>query len=194
MSPCKILLVDDERFVLSMLAQGLRNVGYEVFEAVSGQAAMLFAEEVKPTIAVVDIRMPEMSGIEVGHWFRRQGIPFIFLSAYDDNETVKMAAKAGALGYLVKPIGVPQLLPTIHAARERADEIGRLKETESQLNAALRGSREISIAVGLLMERYHLTEKDAFERLRTHARVQRCKLHDLARNIIGASEQLNCFK
>ncbi|QBQ55983.1 ANTAR domain-containing response regulator [Nitrosococcus wardiae] len=193
MNPCKILLVDDERFVLSMLAQGLRNVGYQVFEATSGQAAMIFAEDVKPAIAVVDIRMPGMSGIEVGRWFRKQEVPFLFLSAYDDSETVKVAIEEGALGYLVKPIDVPQLLPAIHTARERAEEIKKLKETEAQLSMALRGSREISIAVGLLMERYRLTEREAFEGLRTHARAQRCKLNHLARNIINAGEQLNCI-
>ncbi|ADE14464.1 response regulator receiver [Nitrosococcus halophilus Nc 4] len=193
MYPCKILLVDDERFILSTLAQGLRNAGYQVFEATSGQAAMTFAEDVKPAIAIMDIRMPGMSGIEVGRWFREQGIPFIFLSAYNDDETVKMAIEEGASGYLVKPIDVPQLLPALHAARERAEEIKKLKESEEQLNVALRGSREISIAVGLFMERYRLTEREAFERLRSHARAQRCKLHHLARDVINAGEQINCI-
>jgi response regulator NasT len=193
MHPCKILLVDDERFILSTLAQGLRNAGYQVFEAVSGQGAMAFAEEVKSGIAVVDIRMPGMSGIEVGRWLRERGIPFIFLSAYNDNETVKLAIEEGALGYLVKPVDVSQLLPAIHAAKERAEEIKKLKEAEAQLNVALSGSREISIAVGLLMERYRLTEREAFERLRAHARAQRCKLHHLARDIVNAGEQINCM-
>lgn len=194
MKPCKILLVDDERFVLSMLAHGLRNAGYQVFEATSGQAAMVFAKDIRPTMAIVDIRMPEMSGIDVGHWCREQGVPFIFLSAYNDDETVKMAIGEGALSYLVKPVDISQLLPAIEAARVRAEEIRKLKETEAQLNAALKGSREISIAVGLFMERYRLTEREAFESLRAHARAQRCKLHHLARDIINASEQINCIQ
>jgi response regulator NasT len=193
MYPCKILLVEDERFILSTLAQGLRNAGHQVFEATSGQAAMALAEDVRSGIAVVDIRMPGMSGIEVGRWLREQGIPFIFLSAYNDDETVKAAIEEGALGYLVKPVDVPQLLPAIHAARKRAEELTKLKETEAQLSVALSGSREISIAVGLLMERYRLTERDAFDRLRAHARAQRCKLHHLAREIINAGEQINCI-
>jgi response regulator NasT len=185
--------VDDERFILSTLAQGLRNAGHQVFEATSGQAAMAFAEEVRSGIAVVDIRMPGMSGIEVGRWLREQGIPFIFLSAYNDDETVKMAIEEGTLGYLVKPVDVSQLLPAIHAAKGRAEEIKKLKEAESQLSVALSGSREISTAVGLLMERYRLTEREAFERLRARARAQRCKLHHLARDIVNASEQINCM-
>jgi response regulator NasT len=194
MHPCKILLVDDERFILSTLAQGLRNAGHQVFEATSGQGAMVFAQEVKSGgIAVVDIHMPGMSGIEVGRWLREQGIPFIFLSAYSDDETVKMAIEEGTLGYLVKPVDVSQLLPAIHAAKGRAEEIKKLKEAESQLSVALSGSREISIAVGLLMERYRLTEREAFERLRARARAQRCKLHHLARDIVSAGEQINCM-
>ena len=93
-----ILLVDDDRLILATLGTGLRRAGYSVSEANSGEQALRLAAERKPDLALLDIRMPGMSGIEVAAQFREtHGTPFIFLSAYGDENLVDQAAQLGAL-------------------------------------------------------------------------------------------------
>lgn len=136
--------------------------------------------------------MPGMSGIELGRLLHeRTGMPFLYLSAYGQADIVKSAAEHGALGYLVKPLNIPQILPSIEAALARAAEIGKLRDTEAQLNEALANSREIGMAVGLLMERGHLDREEAFEALRDYARSQRRKLQDIAKDLINGVETIN---
>jgi response regulator NasT len=190
----RLVLVDDDRLILATLASGLRNVGYEVAEAASGREALRLCPEIKPDLAILDIRMPDISGIEVARQLKAEtNTPFIFLSAYNDTETVGQAIEEGALGYLVKPVYVSQMVPAIEAALVRAAEIRNLKETEAHLNIALASGRETSIAIGLLMERYRLSADAAFETLRSFARAERRKVKDVAADIINAAETINVF-
>ena len=188
----RILVVDDDRLVLALLARGLRDAGYQVSEASNGEQAFELARAKNPDLALLDVRMPGMSGIELGRLLReRTGVPFLYLSAYGQADVVKSAAEHGALGYLVKPLDIPQILPSIEAALARAAEIGKLRDAEAQLNEALANSREISTAVGVLMERAHLDQKQAFEALRNHARAQRRKVQDVAKDVISGVETIN---
>jgi response regulator NasT len=187
-----ILVVDDDRLVLITLASGLREAGYEVSAASNGQDAFDSARSKHPDLALLDVRMAGMSGIELGRLLReRTGVPFLYLSAYGQADIVKSAAEHGALGYLVKPLDIPQILPSIEAALARAGEIRKLRDAEAQLNEALANSREISTAVGVLMERAHLDQKEAFEALRNHARAQRRKVQDVAKDVISGVETIN---
>ena len=187
-----ILVVDDDRLVLASLTRGLREAGYEVSEASNGEHAFELARSRNPDLALLDVRMPGMSGIELGRLLREHtGVPFLFLSAYGQPDIVKHAAEHGALGYLVKPLDIPQILPSIEAALARAGEIRKLRDTEAQLNEALANSREISTAVGVVMERAHLGHKEAFEALRNHARAQRRKVQDIAKDVISGVETIN---
>jgi len=188
----RLVLVDDDRLILATLASGLRNVGYEVSEGASGKDALRLCAEVKPDLAILDIRMPDLSGIEIARRLRAEtSTPFIFLSAYNDTETVEQAIEEGALGYLVKPVYVSQMVPAIEAALVRAAEIKTLKETEAHLNIALASGRETSIAIGMLMERFRLTADEAFESLRGFARGERRKVKDVAADIISAADIIN---
>jgi len=175
--------------VLAALAEGLRTAGYHVTGVASSEDALGIA--VTPDLALLDVRMPGMSGIELGRKLREQAIPFLFLSAYGDQEIVRQAADEGALGYLVKPLDIQQIVPSIEAALTRAAEIRKLRESEAQLNAALAGSREISMVVGLLMQRDRLDRAQAFELLRSHARSQRRPLAEVAGELLASSETLN---
>jgi response regulator NasT len=121
------------------------------------------------------------------------GTPFVFLSAYDDQQTVNEATEQGAFAYLVKPIEATQMLPTIEAALRRAADYHILKEKERRLNMALSSDRRTSMAVGLIMERYRRNSEDAFEMLRRVARSQRRKLHDVAAELIDSLETVNRF-
>ena len=186
-----ILIVDDDRLVLATLGGGLRAAGYRVTEAGDGDTALKLAPEVKPDLALLDVRMPGMSGVQLAERLGELGLPFIFLSAYGDPHIIQRAKELGALGYLVKPLDVPQIIPELEAALARAREIRELKQTGENLSAALESGRETSMAIGILMERRGLDRSRAFEALRSTARSQRRRVHDVAAEIVSALETLN---
>ena len=187
-----ILIVDDDRLVLATLSSGLRDSGYRVSEASNGQDAFNIAEKNRPDLALLDMRMPKMDGIELGRLLRQHtGVPFLYLSAYGQGDIVKQAAEHGALGYLVKPLDIQQIVPSIEAALARAAEILQLRKKEAQLSTALEAGRETSIAVGVLMERRRVDRTEAFEALRDHARSQRRKVSEVAEDVINAVETIN---
>lgn len=190
-----VLVVDDDRLVLASLSRGLRNAGYRVSEAANGEDALSLAEKSAPDLALLDVRMPGMDGIELGRLMHEQvGVPFLYLSAYGQADIVAEAAEHGALGYLVKPLDIAQIVPAVETALSRAAEIRALRDKEGQLTTALGGSRDVSVAIGLLMERHHVDREEAFEALRGRARSARRPLADVAREILESSENLNSYK
>jgi response regulator NasT len=104
---------------------------------------------------------------------------------------VNNAIQEGALGYMIKPIDIPQLIPMIESALARSSEIRKLKASEESLNLALNNSRHISIAIGVIMERHSLIENDSFEILRKYSRSKRIKLECAAEEILNASNSLS---
>lgn len=192
MSTKTILVADDDRLVRVTVANGLRQAGYEVIEASDGVEAVERGAELQPDLAVLDVRMPRMSGLEAARRLRVDaGVPSIILSAYDDREDVERAVEEGALGYLVKPVDASEILPTIETAIGRASDISQLKASEFHLNRALMQGRSTSVAVGVLMERHRLTQDEAFQSLRLHARSRRQKLVEVAEEIVRSVESLN---
>jgi response regulator NasT len=185
MSPTHLLLVDDDLLILRTMARGLREAGYRISEAESAEEAMRICTETRPDLAILDIRMRGLSGLELGQWLGKHEISFLFLSAYDDPAFVREAREAGALGYLVKPLDVPRIIPSLETALARARDLAGLRESEEKLVAALQNSREISTAIGLLMERHGKSAEQAFEMLREQARGQRRKVLDVARAMLA---------
>lgn len=189
-----ILVVDDDRLVLSTLAEGLRLAGYRVTAATSGDDALLIAMNEAPDLALLDVRVSGMDGIELSRQLRDQaGVPSLYLSADRDQDMVKRAAEEGALGYLVKPVEIEQIVPSIEVALARAGEVRNLRKTAEQLNTALASSREISMAVGLLMMHDRLSCDQAFELLRGRARSQRQTVRELAVELLNSAENLNAL-
>lgn len=182
----RLLLVDDDRLVLATLCGGLLDAGYEISTAESAEEAeMLLASGLRPDLAIVDIRMSGQDGIYLARRLRElDHIPFMMLSAYSEQRLIDQATRHGALGYLVKPLDTPQLLPAIEAALSRANELQSLRDARTQLQAALDAERDISVAIGVTMMRYRLQRQDAFELLRKTARSERRKLAELATEII----------
>jgi response regulator NasT len=191
----RILLADDDRLILSTLGQGLRDAGYDVLEATDGNAAVHLCETTRPELAILDVRMAGLSGVEAAHLIRQKTeIPFIFLSAYGDQEVVKLAVEEGALTYLVKPVDIPQIVPAIEAALARAAELSSLRESEHNLMSSLETNRETSMAVGLIMERYRLDRQMAFETLRQYARSEQLKIKQIAGDLLNAADTLNVLQ
>jgi AmiR/NasT family two-component response regulator len=188
-----ILLVDDDRLVLTTIARGLTELGYNVLTAESvDDAEAILASGERPDLTILDISMPGKSGLELAerlHLFDH--IPFMLLTAYSDPALVEQAAKCGALGYLVKPVDISQLVPTIEAALARANELRSLKMLGQHLQNALNNDQDISAAIGITMVKDGLTRKVALESLRNTARSRRCKLADLAKEMINENDASN---
>ncbi len=194
MSKPQILLADDDRVIRVMFANTLRARDFDVIEAENGENAVQLGCDHHPDLAIMDFSLPGISGAEAAYQLKEKAnVPSIFLSAYAEQEFVEKATQAGALGYLVKPIDVDHVLPTINSALKRAEEIKQLKDTETQLHTALEQGRETSVAIGILMQEYHITSEQAFDMIRGQARSQRRKVANVATDLVQAVNNLNGF-
>jgi len=188
----RVLLVDDDRLVLATLKHGLAVMGYAVEAYDNGGEALEHYRQTPPDIVVLDIRMPDMSGLELACAMLQTAYrPILMLSAHDDGPTVKEAVALGVSGYLVKPIEVNQLVPSIEAALARFTEVSALMKDGAGLREGVERNRVISIAVGIVMERAGLTADTAFESLRKLAREQRRALRDVAQDLVNAVSTVN---
>ena len=112
-------------------------------------------------------------------------VPFLFLSAFSDETYVKQAVAAGAYGYLLKPLSVAAVIPTIRTALARTREDARLQARQEQFDLTLESNRLIATAVGIIMRDHGMDQEDAFEHVRARARRERVKLNDLAQRIVA---------
>lgn len=186
----KILVVDDDRLVLATLAHGLSQAGYEVLDADNGDDAILLAREHRPELALLDIRMEGKSGFDVAAYLRDYcHIPFMFLSAFSDHDTVSKVAELGAVAYMVKPLDVGQIVPTVEAAFERL----RAQPVQAPQPAAAGGAMPldtVALAVGVLMHRYSLSRSEAFARLQRSAGNAGIGLAEQAERLVRSVEEL----
>jgi response regulator NasT len=190
-----IMVVDNDGRLVAELSDSLRAAGYRVTGLASGDDALEVAAQDAPDLAVLDVRIPGMSGIELGTRLReRSGVPFLCLSDPVDQEMAAQAAEEGALGYLVKPLAVQQIMPSIEAALTRGSDIRKLRENEMQLNTALADARAVSMAVGILMMRDRINREQALELLRINARSQRRPVAEVAGELLNSAENLYTIK
>jgi response regulator NasT len=183
-----IMVVDDDRLVLATLVAGLKQAGFNVIEADNGDDAILLARKHKPRLAILDMRMQGKSGMDVARYLAgNTSTGFMFLSAFGDADIVEEATRMGALGYLVKPLDVRQIVPAVRAALARWDE---LRATPAA-DAAAAPVREEHIAVGILMERLRLDYDRALEALRSQARAEGKTPVQLAVTMVDAANRLN---
>lgn len=190
----KILVVDDDRLVLATVSHGLSAAGYEVIDADNGDDAILLARQHRPELALLDIRMEGKNGFDVAAYLREScHIPFMFLSAFSDPDTIAQVNALGAVAYMVKPLDVGQIVPTVEAAFERL----RLQRAEAETRSRGRpsatqsaGSDIVSMAAGVLMHRYSLSRAEAFERLRRIAGAADVSLTEQAERLVRAVEEL----
>lgn len=186
----KILVVDDDRLVLATVTHGLAQAGYEVIDADNGDDAILQARKHRPELALLDIRMEGKSGFDVAEYLRDYGhIPFIFLSAFADADTVSKVAELGAVAYMVKPLDVGQIVPTVDAAFER---LRAQAEAQRQAPVAAGSTKAdvVSLAAGVLMHRYSLARGEALERLGRIADAAGVSLAEQAERLVSAVEEL----
>jgi AmiR/NasT family two-component response regulator len=164
----RVLIAEDETIIRLDLRGLLERAGFEVVaEARDGQEAVDLAKEEAPDLAILDVKMPNLDGIEAAkRILEERPIPIVMLTAYGQQELVQRAAEAGVFGYLVKPFRENDLVPAITTARARFEELQNVREEADSLAEALAARKVVERAKGLLMEREKLSEQAAYERLR----------------------------
>ncbi len=190
--PFRILVADDEMLVATGIAASLRDLGHNVVAVVAdGEAAVRAAREHRPDLAMLDIRMPRMDGIDAAAAIATElGIPSVIISAYSDPEHInRMHARpevSGVFGYLLKPVNTEELRVAIGVCAQRAavDEFRRNRI--GQLEANLLNRRVVEQAKWVLVEKHKMTEAQAHEKLQRAARDRRVTLIEVAQSVISS--------
>ena len=183
----RILVAEDETIIRLDLCELLRRAGFDVVaEARDGEEAVALARSEQPDLAVLDVKMPRLDGIEAARRIlAERQVPIVMLTAYGQDEIVARAVEVGVFGYLVKPFREQDLLPAIRAARARHEELVALRAETDSLSEALAARKVIERAKGLLMEREGLNEQAAFVRLRKASQVSGRPLKVIAEALVA---------
>jgi response regulator NasT len=186
----KIAIIDDdasERLVLKGLVE---EAGFTVVaEGADGVEAVKVCERSSPDLVIMDVKMPLKDGIEATAELQRCcPTPVVLLTASTDAGTIKRAAEAGVMAYLVKPVREEELVPAMELAIERFKEFGLLRRENDDLKKTLQARKTIEKAKGLLMERERLSESEAFARIRKISMDKRKSMTEIAEVIILAFE------
>lgn len=192
MDTLRVVIADDESIRLMSIKTQLESLGLQVVgEALNGKQAVDLVCRLKPDLAILDIKMPEMDGLEAAKEIAAQyPIPVIVVTAYSERTLAERAIEAGVFAYLMKPISEEDLLPAILLARSRFREFQDLTKGISDLKEALETRKLIERAKGILMERRNLSEAEAFRRMQIQSQNENKKLSEIAQAIIMADRML----
>ena len=187
--PLRILIAEDEPLIRMDLRRTLENMGHVVIgEAGDGARAVELARETKPDICILDIKMPEMDGIDAAKVISTEGIaPVLLLTAYSQKDLVERAREAGVFAYLVKPFKEADLMPAIDIAIARYEEFVEIEKEVSDLENKLETRKAVDRAKGILMDQYGLKEQDAFRRIQVQSMNTRKSMREIAEAIIIAN-------
>jgi len=188
--PIRVLIAEDEPIVRMDIKEILEGQDYEVVgEASDGQVAVELARKLKPDVIIMDIRMPNLDGIEAAKILTQEEIaPIIFLTAYSDKELVEKAKEVGVISYIVKPFKESDLFPAIEMAIARFKEFQLLRKEVEDLKDALETRKLVDRAKGLLMDREGLKEHEAFRLIQKASMDKRKPMKEIAQAIILAYE------
>jgi len=186
----KVLIAEDNSKTRLFLKTQLELLGFEVVDAVSnGQAAVDLVDELKPDLVIMDIKMPELDGIDAAKAISAKGpMPIILITGLSSDEMASKAVEAGVFAYLVKPVTKKQLEPAIKLAMARYAEFKSLKTEVHDLKDAIETRKLVERAKGILMKRCNISEDDAFKLLQTHSQKENKKMREIADTIISASK------
>jgi two-component system, response regulator PdtaR len=189
-SGTRLLIAEDEVISRMDLREMLENLGYTVVgEAGDGLAAVNLARTLKPDLVLMDIKMPELDGIQAAQTLSQEHLtPVLLLTAYSDREFVDRAVDAGVMGYLVKPFAEAQLKPAIEVALERWREVRQIREDLAQTQETLETRKLVERAKGVLMDSQNLKEAEAFRRIQRLSMNSRKSMREVAEAILLAHE------
>jgi AmiR/NasT family two-component response regulator len=190
MESLRTLIAEDETLTRTILRARLEKLGHQVVaEVENGIQAVEAAKNTRPDVIIMDIRMPEMDGIEAARKIMEETpCALLFLTAFGDKELVEQASEAGAVAYLMKPFRKEDLAPALEVAVRRFRQIQSQSQEIANLKEALETRKLIERAKGILMDRMKLTEEEAFKRIHFQARNQNKKMREIAESIITAAE------
>ena len=183
----RIVLAEDEAIIRLDLRESLQEEGYEVVGDVGrGDKAVEMVDALRPDVAIFDIKMPGMSGLEAAKIVSDKKIcPVVMLTAFSQREIIEQARDAGALAYLVKPFQKTDLVPAIELAIARFAELKSLSGEVAALGAQLEIRKLVDRAKGVLIDKYQMSESDAFSFIQSMAMSQRMKMGEIAEQIMA---------
>jgi AmiR/NasT family two-component response regulator len=185
----RVLIAEDEALIRLDLAEMLAEEGYEVVgEAADGETAVRLAEELKPDLCILDIKMPIMDGLAAAERIAGARIaPVIILTAFSQRDLVERARAAGAMAYLVKPFQQSDLVPAIEIALSRYAEVAALESEVAGLTDRLETRKAVERAKGILMTTYGMAEPQAFKWIQRTAMDHRMTMREVADRIVAES-------
>ncbi|MEY4606838.1 MAG: hypothetical protein RLY45_1598 [Actinomycetota bacterium] len=185
----RVVIAEDEAIIRLDLRETLEEEGYEVVgECGRGDRAVELARELRPDLAILDIKMPHMDGLEAARLIGEERIcGVLMLTAFSQREVVEEARDAGALAYLVKPYQKSDLIPAMEVAIGRFRELQQLSGEVDSLAGQLEARKIIDRAKGLLIDECGLKESEAFAFIQRTAMSERSRMRDIAERVISGS-------
>jgi len=182
----RVVIAEDEALIRLDLKETLDELGYDVVgEAGDGERAVALAEELRPDLVILDVKMPVLDGISAAERIAAQRIaPVVILTAFSQRDLVERARDAGAMAYLVKPFSSSDLLPAIEMALSRYAEMAALEAEVADLTDRLDARKAIERAKGLLQARLAISEPEAFRWIQRAAMDQRISMRAVAEAVI----------
>jgi len=191
MTSKRILIAEDETLIRMDLAEMLRENGYEVVaEATNGEEAVALANELKPDLAILDVKMPKLDGISAAEIIVKTS-PVLMLTAFSQKDLVERALDAGVMAYVVKPFTVDDLIPAIEIATTRHAQMIALQAEVLDLTERLETRKLIDRAKGILMKAMNLSEPDAFRWIQRTAMDKRVSMKQVAEAVIDPQRAQN---
>jgi len=183
----RVLIAEDEALIRLDLREMLIEEGYDVVgEAGDGEAALRLAEQLRPDLVILDIKMPIMDGLTAAENIAGSRLaPVVILTAFSQRDLVERARAAGAMAYLVKPFQKSDLVPAIEIAAARFAEMTALESEVASLADRLETRKLVERAKGALMTTYSMTEPQAFRWIQRTAMDHRMTMRDVAERIIA---------
>lgn len=187
----RVLIAEDEALIRLDLAEMLVEEGYEVVgEAGDGETAVRLAEELRPDLVILDIKMPIMDGLAAAERIAEEHIaPVVILTAFSQRDLVERARAVGAMAYLVKPFQKTDLVPAIEIAISRFAQVSALEAEVAGLTERLETRKSVERAKGALMTTYGMTEPQAFKWIQRTAMDNRLAMREVAERIIAETSE-----
>jgi two-component system, response regulator PdtaR len=186
-SPLRVVVAEDEALIRMDLVEMLTELGYVVVgEAADGESAIRLAEEQRPDVVMMDVKMPVLDGITAAERIAHARIaPVVMLTAFSQRELVERATQAGVMAYLVKPFSQGDLVPAIEVAVSRFNQFVLLEDEVADLTERLETRKRVDRAKALLQQVYGLNESDAFRWLQKSAMDRRLSMREVADVVIA---------
>ena len=183
----RIIVAEDEAIIRMDLIEMLREAGYNVIgEAANGREAISLARHLKPDLAILDVKMPEIDGISAAELIVSEKLAAVLmLTAFSQRELVERARDAGAMAYLVKPFSISDLTPAIEMALGRYAQIQALEAEVGELGERLEARKLVDRAKGVLMANLGITEPEAFKWIQKAAMDQRSSMSAVSEGVLA---------